>query len=87
MASTSRPQIPIQSIRFFTTVVRIVDVKFTGLRWHFNYSHDSGKLVDLIELRNNKIAFKIVEPDLKLRPTMLYLYAKHTLFYYRRENS
>ena len=47
------------SIRFFTTVVRIVDIKFTRLKWHFNYSDDSGKWVDRIEHSKNKIAFQI----------------------------
>ena len=54
------------NIRFFTTVVRIVDVNFTGLKWHFNYSHDSGKLVDLIELLNNEIAFEIVSAGMEI---------------------
>ena len=60
MASVFRRKFLFKAYRFFTTVVRIVDVKFTGLKWHFNYSHDSGRSVDLIELRNIKIQFEIV---------------------------
>ena len=42
------------TVRVFTTVVRIVDVKISCLEWHVNYSHDSGKRAAAPKIRPKK---------------------------------